>query len=755
MKRHLLAPAFLCAALLPGLTAAPRAVAQQADRAAAKPQQQTVLSDDEKRRASFDIVWSTVNQYFYDPTFGGVDWNKAREQYGKRVALAKSDREFHLLLQEMLNELHQSHFLIIPPEAIPMILTGKGQEKPPVEDGKGEGDERDAAEVLNNSKRGLAERLTNGIGIDLRVVDGTAIVTRVEQGSSAAKAGLRPGFVIKEVDGQPLDIIIEQVVQHPIWRAIIRPEMPLLLLAGYINGAPQTPVELLYLDAQDRPRKVSVMREKLKGEMSPPIGHVPSVFTEFESRRLAGGIGYLHFNFFMPPVMEKVCAALRSMRDAPGIVIDLRGNHGGMLAMIGGLSGLLETEAVALGTLETRTGQNSFYVFPQKAPYTGPLAILVDGSTQSSGEMLAGGMQETGRAVLIGERSAGDTLPSIIKKLPTGALFQYGFANYRTPKGISLEGRGVVPDIEIKLSRAALLDGRDPQLDAAIEQIRKQAARRRTIDADPTGFKAPVTVAAPAASAKSRADATEDQPPPPRPLPPPPVPLTEGATGREDEKASSDGTPTVAHILERHIEAMGGRQALEKLTSRVSKGRMEMATVGLSGPAELYEKSPNKSILIIDMPGLGIMQRGFDGHDGWWQDSLMGYVKLTGGGLAKAKRDADFYRDIKLRELYTGLAFAGKEMVGEREAYVLSAGSPGNGLLDTLYFDVQTGLLLRKGNVYYEDYREVDGVKLPFTVREESPLGFGFVFKVTEIKHNVVIDDGKFVEFPNCFTRPE
>ena len=90
-------------------------------------------------------------------------------------------------------------------------------------------------------------------------------------------------------------------------------------------------------------------------------------------------------------------------------------------------------------------------------------------------------MQDTGRAKIIGERSAGDALPSIIKRLPTGALFQYGFANYRTPKGISLEGRGVTPDVEVKLSRNALLTDHDPQLGAATEQVRDMAARRRTL----------------------------------------------------------------------------------------------------------------------------------------------------------------------------------------------------------------------------------------------------------------------------------
>lgn len=82
-----------------------------------------------------------------------------------------------------------------------------------------------------------------------------------------------------------------------------------------------------------------------------------------------------------------------------------------------------------------------------------------------------------GRAVIVGERSVGAALPSIFQKLPTGALFQFAIADFKTPKGVLVEGRGVIPDVEVKYDRAALLAGRDAQLDAAVEQIRKSQAK--------------------------------------------------------------------------------------------------------------------------------------------------------------------------------------------------------------------------------------------------------------------------------------
>src|SRR6185503_2174239 len=305
------------------------------------------------------------------------------------------------------------------------------------------------------------------------------VITRVERGSAAARAGLRPGFIIKSVDGRPLARALAELESNPVLRDIIQPEIPLVLVANYINGDINQSAQLTYIDARNVQRRIRIPRERLSGEMSPPVGNLPSLYTDFEAKRLEGGIGYIRFNAFVPNLMKKICAALREMHDAPGLILDLRGNQGGLLGMIGGLGGLLQDYTSLFGNMKMRSGQIPVVVAPQRAPYHGAIAILIDGSTQSAAEIFAAGLQITKRAVIVGETSAGSTLPAGIIKLPTGALFQYAFGNYQTPQGINLEGRGVIPDHIIKLNRRALLRGSDPQLATAVAEIRKQISPLR------------------------------------------------------------------------------------------------------------------------------------------------------------------------------------------------------------------------------------------------------------------------------------
>jgi carboxyl-terminal processing protease len=728
--------------LLLVLLAAPGLSALGQQQAAPPPAETT---DVQKRQAAFELVWKTVNETFYDPAFGGVDWRKVRERYEPLATAAKTDQDFHSLLQGMLNELHQSHFMIIPREAIPKLPKRKAVELGDEADldDLGEAEEDDSATPLDRIGYKNTERLTTGIGIDLRVVNGSALITRVEPTSAAARAGLRPGFVIKSVSGRSLDTAIAQYEKNPAFQTAFRGELPLILLAGFINGERQSPVQIGFIDGLNRARSVRITRERLRGEMSPPIGNLPAMYSQFEAKRLAGGFGYIRFNAFVPVAMKKVCAALRSMRDAPGVIFDLRGNQGGLLGMIGGITGLLETDLTDLGSMRTRSARIPIVAFPQRSPYSGSIVIIVDGSTQSAGEMFAGGLQEAGRATVVGQQSAGNTLPSAIIKLPTGALLQYGFANYQTPGGTTLEGRGVTPDLKVSLTRRSLLLGSDPQLGAALRKIRQLAysrrssrvSNRRELIADVTT----TTLTEPEADGKVSI-AVGDPPPPPAKL----APATENA-----KEPQVPGQPSASQVIDHYLEAIGGKKALDKLTSRVSVGTVELKSMGLGGSVEMYEQAPNKSSVMIFIEGLGTIQETFDGTIGWLQHPLQGYVRLPREAV-KLTKDADFHQERRLLDLSPSLRLIGKEKVGERETFVLQPGKDG----EKWYFDVENGLLLRHGDSFFDDYRDVGGIKLPFKIVDDATYGLGIVVRLSEIKHNVPIDQTKFMEYPDCFTKP-
>lgn len=392
------------------------------------------------RRETFDVVWRTVSETHFDPTFGGVDWNKVRAEYAPRAAEAKSDGEFYGVLRQMVGELRLSHFVIYPPGAFDAATPG--------------------------SPAG------GDVGIDLRVIEGEAVVVRLRPGSAAARGGvIRPGFRIVKIDDAPVAPVIEKLARggnpsEANFRAT-------LAVARRLGGPPGSPVRLTYTDGQEREQTATLERAAHGGEMSPPFGNFPALPIEFEAKRLRGGVGYIRFNIFLIPMMERVRAALREMRDAPGLIFDLRGNPGGFGAMASGIAGMLSTKQFSLGTMRMRTGQVNFAAFPQPAPYTGTVVVLIDGSSLSTSEVFAGGLQEAGRAVVVGERSGGAALPSVFKKLPTGALLQHAIADFKTPGGKEIEGRGVTPDVAVKWNRRALLEGRDPQLDAALDYILK------------------------------------------------------------------------------------------------------------------------------------------------------------------------------------------------------------------------------------------------------------------------------------------
>ena len=402
----------------------------------------TIPEFSQVRLDTFNKVWNTINEKHYDPTFHGVDWKAVREAYLPKAQAAKTDEEFHGVLRQMLGELKLSHFNIFPPP--PAIGT----------DGDRDG----------------------SVGIEIKWIGGMPVVTRVQKDSPAEKSLVKPGYVVSKIDGKLVADTLKPLQESLAKRSTTEMMKRVYLertseaLAG---GKPGTRVTIEFLDGEDKPVSVKLTREKYAGEMSQPMGNFPKQKVIFESRLMPENIGYIRFNMWVIPQAAKIRAAIREFAGADAIIFDLRGNPGGVGGMAGGVAGLLSDKQISMGSMRARAGVMNAIGYAQPEPFLGKIIVLTDHGTASTSEMFAAGIQENDRGKVVGETSAGAILPSVFEQLPTGYTFQYAISDYKSPKNIVIEGRGVKPDIEVPLSRDLLLAGRDPQLEAAITAVRK------------------------------------------------------------------------------------------------------------------------------------------------------------------------------------------------------------------------------------------------------------------------------------------
>jgi photosynthetic reaction center cytochrome c subunit len=211
--------------------------------------------------------------------------------------------------------------------------------------------------------------------------------------------------------------------------------------------------------------------------------------------------------------------------------------------------------------------------------------------------------------------------------------------------------------------------------------------------------------------------------------------------------------PSVDEILDRYVRAVGGAQAIQKITSRVLKGS-RVGADGVLVPEEVYAKAPNRMLIVTSYPKISF-RVGYNGTKGWARSSQGEGRDLNDEMQAQLKREALFYKETRLKEVYSKMAVLGRTTIAERETFIIEATPAGGSVPEKLFFDAQTGLLVRTyteaktvvgqypTQIDYEDYREVDGVKLPFTIRWSIP-GRVWGRKITEVKQNIPLDDAQF-----------
>lgn len=228
------------------------------------------------------------------------------------------------------------------------------------------------------------------------------------------------------------------------------------------------------------------------------------------------------------------------------------------------------------------------------------------------------------------------------------------------------------------------------------------------------------------------------------------------STGSGPAPASSpDPAAVVDQILERYLEALGGKAAIDKVKSYKTKGTFEISVMPEPGTFEAWGKDPHKSLTVIRFPRIGELKKGFDGETRWVQTPVGTFSNSSPQEIAEVERDAEVYRAGSVKSLYESMKLEMKARLSGRDVYIVE-GKPAKGPAEKLFFDVENGLLVRwdmarrnptRGTVFVKvhlnDYREIDGVKIPFNVRFAFE-SFNFTMKLDELQHNVSIDDAIF-----------
>ncbi|GGV30957.1 peptidase S41 [Streptomyces longisporoflavus] len=257
-----------------------------------------------------------------------------------------------------------------------------------------------------------------GVGLwARRASDGRIEVSRVQRGGPAGQAGIREGDQLRSIDGK-------RVAGLPVTEVVS-------LLRGTRAGSP---VEL-GLKRGTRAWSETLHRARLSTD-------------DVTVTKLAGGAVMIKVEAFTKGAGERVRSAVRDAPEGAGILLDLRGNSGGLVSeAVTAASGLVDGGLVA--TYDVRGEQKALHA-ERGGDTTRPVVALVDGGTMSAAELLTGALQDRGRAVVVGSKTFGKGSVQMPSRLPDGSVAELTVGHYRTPSGQAVDGRGITPDLEVE-----------------------------------------------------------------------------------------------------------------------------------------------------------------------------------------------------------------------------------------------------------------------------------------------------------------
>ena len=391
-------------------------------------QEQSPLTQKDKNKLLYK-VWNLVNERYYDPKMNGVDWASQLEKYNRQVPLTNSDAEFYDVMKRMVANMNDAHTRFLTP--------------------------REARDRRN--RKGVTA------GVLLSRVEGKTVVEKVLPEATGDLAKVKPGMIVREVNGEDIEKKFAQV-QQDVGSSSSPRALEILTYRTIMRGEPNTTVKIGLTDANGNDFEVT-LRRKVVDDKSEAFGD-----------RLESGFGYIAVSSFKAPIYAKFKKELLQLKDAPGLIIDLRYNGGGSINEVLRMASAFINEKKRFGQLMRRRGDSNQSLKAFSAGkrggqiYSKPIVVLTSKFSASGSELFASSLQEFGRAKVIGRQTCGCLLGISRKhRLKGGSELHISDIGFLSAKGKVYEKIGVTPDKVVELRIEDLRD----ELDREVEEAEK------------------------------------------------------------------------------------------------------------------------------------------------------------------------------------------------------------------------------------------------------------------------------------------
>lgn len=298
-------------------------------------------------------------------------------------------------------------------------------------------------------------------GIDMAWIEGKWFVRKISEATASEIPALKPGFEITRIDSTTLQ---GDSNQFP---------MDWILQSRQAHFGPfGARFEIRGKDLEGNDYQLQGTYKKWEGKWSKSFGNLSSLPIALKSEEI-DGVKVIRFNYFVFDILPEIKSILETTPADIGIIIDLRGNPGGMGIMANAIAGKLTDVPFKLGEMQLKGGWIAFFADPQPEAYLGKTAILVDEFSASTSEIFAQGLMEANRAKVFGRTTMGAALPSKFVQITDNYALQIPVATYTSEQGYVIEGQGVKPNQIVIVSRDDLIKQKDPVIFTAIQYLKK------------------------------------------------------------------------------------------------------------------------------------------------------------------------------------------------------------------------------------------------------------------------------------------